>query len=893
MKNWVGTTAFSLAVVATSAHAFNLGQIELRSNLGQPLDARIQILNTLPGETLGIQARLADKAVFRRAGVERASVLDAISMQVVQNADGSAAIELRSNQPINDPYLNFFVDVDWGRGNLVREFTLLLDPPTGTQQPIAMATDESVQLQSSEVLLPGQIERSGDGNAVSSYFDSQIAGADQLQPIAIDNTQGSFFDAGVDNSALVQGGLSPQDTFFSNEPIAVASQRPKAAQPAAKPRPAPIASGGQKLSPVKRNDTLWEIAARVRPGGVSQQRMMVALLEANKSAFIGGNMNMIKAGAILRMPTQDELSALSQRAALDIIRDQTAAWKQMRNPSATAKVSSNAKPTAPAATDSGSSASDGAEQTAGSTDGQPSPEPSTPSQSTNALPVKELDIVGVEDNTDQNLSDEVATNDDQQAVATAIDNNASLIEEELITERGRNEDLTVRVAELENLVEDLKSLVQIRADEIARLQNQLAQADGGLAQAPTDITPAVDSQTAISPEPILAPDNTPVIDSTEPETVVPISPSIDNMADPFAPEPEPWWSGLIASAKPIGAGLLILALGGYLIHRRRKDKSEPANDEELDDQAALAGLAAAGARAKPAAAEKADEKLEDIAQWADDALADSDDQGDEVPLSDSARALKEATVYLEFKLWDRAIEWLKPVADTEPNNADIQLKLLEAHLGRQDHYEFETLLAKIRHHHGDNPSVVAQLERMQDELQEQTDIGGDLTLTMADDDLDTDPLADQQLEDTQDYGVDVNLNTFDDDSSDFDESMLNASIDSEKSDNGGLDFDLSELEATLAEFESDSIDSLDSVDNTDGGLDFEPTLDTSSAGDSVDMEGFGSIGDLDESETMLDLARAYIEMGDRESARSALNELISNGGVAAQEKATELLRSIE
>src|SRR5690606_2606916 len=123
--------ALALALGTGEALALGLGQVEVKSSLYQPLEAEIPVLSSTPGEAESLVVRLASPEAFARVGLERPPYLAAnLQFSVVENERGQKVIRITTPNRVNDPFLNFLVEADWGKGRLLREFTVLLDPPT-------------------------------------------------------------------------------------------------------------------------------------------------------------------------------------------------------------------------------------------------------------------------------------------------------------------------------------------------------------------------------------------------------------------------------------------------------------------------------------------------------------------------------------------------------------------------------------------------------------------------------------------------------------------------------------------------------------------------------------------------------------------------------------------
>ena len=275
---WQRLTHISLVLVlllSSEVWAIGLGDIRLDSALNEPLRAEISLLSATPDEIASLNIAMASAATFTRYGIDRPFFLQDIEFNVVSGANGSA-VQLRSRKPITEPFLTFLVEANWPGGRLLREYTVLLDPPTyappaATQAPAVSAPSRIAPADS------GRIER------------QQPAPQPQAAPPAR-QTRPSL------PSASVPADDTPYDT----------------------------SGGGDYV--VQRSETLWGIASRMRPDSrLTMNQTMLAIFEANPGAF-GGNINVLRAGAALRIPSADEIFRISRNDALAEAKRQNEAW---------------------------------------------------------------------------------------------------------------------------------------------------------------------------------------------------------------------------------------------------------------------------------------------------------------------------------------------------------------------------------------------------------------------------------------------------------------------------------------------------------------------------------------------------------------------------------------
>ncbi|MDO9636010.1 MAG: FimV/HubP family polar landmark protein, partial [Thiobacillus sp.] len=263
--------AAGLIAVPLMAHAAGLGKLSITSALGQPLAAEIELFAADKAELDSLSANLASDQAFRDARVEYAPVLSSLRFSVVKKPDGRAVLKVTSNRPVNDPFIDMLVELNWASGRLVREYTVLLDPPG-------------------------------------------MGGPQVVAPVAV---------APTTPAPAVKPAPAPA-------PAPAVSAAPAAAKPAPTPAPTPAPQAATPDSvAVKRGDTLSGIASRVRPAGVSLEQTLLGLYRENAQAF-DGNMNRLKAGKTLNVPSAEAVAAIPQQEAAREVRLQSEDWRAYR-----------------------------------------------------------------------------------------------------------------------------------------------------------------------------------------------------------------------------------------------------------------------------------------------------------------------------------------------------------------------------------------------------------------------------------------------------------------------------------------------------------------------------------------------------------------------------------
>ncbi|MET0616965.1 MAG: FimV/HubP family polar landmark protein, partial [Luteibacter sp.] len=270
----------ALAMGGGQAWAQNLGPVQLRSTMEQPLVAEIP-LSGVSGNLDNIHVALASEEAFSRAGLNRGGLPVALSFAVAKNASGQPVIRVTSSAPVRDTYLDFLVEVSSGGNKVVREVTMLLDPP-GT--PISAPSSGAPKPTSH----PSR----------TSEVPTRAAG-DESRP------------ARTESVAPVKA-------------------------PARTSAPAPVSADGN-IGPIQRGQTLSTIA-REHAGGGDLNQMLVALHKANPDAFYRDNINALKTGAVLRVPSPEDVQAQSAANALAEVRRQNEEWRSgsTRKPSVVA-----------------------------------------------------------------------------------------------------------------------------------------------------------------------------------------------------------------------------------------------------------------------------------------------------------------------------------------------------------------------------------------------------------------------------------------------------------------------------------------------------------------------------------------------------------------------------
>lgn len=422
--------ALSLAVFVAGAYptvsnALSLGDIQSNSNLNQPLQAKIELLSTNVQEAQQLKVRLAPPSVFNRVGIDRPSYLNSLRFSpTIQN--GKPVIMVSSATPIKEPFVNFLVEVTWPQGQLLKEYTVMLDPPVLMQAGSTMANEAAVR---AEPQATGQVARQQLRQQPAQNTQQQAQAARQQQIQAQRQAQQRQAQAQRDAQRRAEQQL-----------------RQRQAQQAQAQQRRPAAS---KTYRVRSGDTLYKVAARMKPAGVSTDQMMMALYRANPSAFIRNNINGLKRGSVLRSPSLNQLRQTgSPNQARRQVRQQYQDWKNFRS-----KVASNTQPQRRANNNA--------------TSAQRAANNQTPRND----PKAKLEVLG---SNGQKAGANLAAAAAGKARLQELEKQLMLARESLTARQRENDELKSRVTELESIVDTKNRLITLRDRDLAKLQNQIA-----------------------------------------------------------------------------------------------------------------------------------------------------------------------------------------------------------------------------------------------------------------------------------------------------------------------------------------------------------------------------------------------------------------------------------
>ncbi|MBC7611214.1 MAG: fimbrial protein FimV [Polaromonas sp.] len=283
----LGALASAIALIGSftsfEAQALGLGRITVQSSLGEPLRAEIDIVEINADEAASLKAGVASPDAFKAAGLDYSTAVSDMRVSLQRRADGRVYLRLSSNRAVTEPFVDLILEANWSSGRIVRDYTMLFDPPNLRSIAGVAVTPTAPGVARSTVPIPS------------------AAGLGSIP-----------YSPPVSNAARAAA------------PVAAAT--PAAAPKVAPPKPA---TSGQQVA-IKAGDTAGKIAAQTKPASISLDQMLVALLRSNPDAFIAGNINRLKSGAVLDIPDVDAASSITAGEASRTIIAQSKDFNEFR-----------------------------------------------------------------------------------------------------------------------------------------------------------------------------------------------------------------------------------------------------------------------------------------------------------------------------------------------------------------------------------------------------------------------------------------------------------------------------------------------------------------------------------------------------------------------------------
>ncbi len=848
MRRLALSIAVSSALLASQASALGLGELNVKSALNEPLQAEIQLLQVRDLKASDIRPQLADDDAFSLAGLSPSGVLSSVDFDVELNAQGGAKVVISSDIPVREPFISFLMEVNWPNGRLVREYTLLLDPPL-------------------------------------------------------------FVEAGVQSTPLVvpsaAGTVSVQEESVSTEPRKIL--KANSAQTVQTTLRTEATAANQVYVDV--NDTLYTLAQDNRPDeSLSVNQMMLAIQRLNPSSFPTNNINVLKAGTVITLPNRAQANELSASQAAIEVRKQYDDWKKGRRtsvptPVEKAEVTPKVQPIAATSPSQTSDLVDSSEAKLKlvSVD-EPKVQASSASESKTEVSQSVTEGADVQPEKEQSGSaieaekEDVALQSTQESVPEVIEvtpreqelqalnrdlENQLLVTQESVEKVERdNADLSAKLDSIAEQIQTMQRLIELKDQQVAQLQQQLDQQMQLALQRNEDPIATAIEYVRMNPEIVggsavafllllllLVRSSRKPVPYREPEgganktdevvAEVPSAPSAPlaastatmNVVEPPSVEP-----ALETPIDPIGD---------------QQSDSESIAKAEAEIQSMIDEVLRARASEQTVQAEMeasnvdvSEESLpnetDDLLSRANAALSSPKMEEQEIAINDSVESIPESDDLEEF--FDSELE--ASLADTDSVESIVEA-VEEASAELQDlDFVIEPFDSGVEDEPQESqiPGVDMPEAGSADESPQADTIDEDLVAleAMLGDVSSSDDLLDVEVEQEAESN----------ESSEGDWEFV-----VEESDSGALDADIEKI-----------------FDEVDGDVEVVEEINDTAESEDFDTHFYSG---ADENETRLDLARAYIEMDDYEAARDILISMKEKGSSAQQQEVANLLDQLD
>ena len=893
LRAWI--VAASLLSICAVTHAAGLGKLNVMSALGEPLKADVELVAE-KNEIGSLAVRLASAEAFEHAGLSYSPLVAGVKVSIEKRASGEPYVRLTSSQPVTEPFLDLLIELTWSSGRISREFTALLDPPS------VIAEREKQKAAAVEVRpAPAPPQPKPEPVPAAEAAKPEPEPVKTEEPAASAATETAPQPTAKDAAKPA----APVETIGGSKPTLLdeVSSMPGAAHSA------------DAYGPVKNGDTLGKIASATKPSEVSLEQMLVLLVQNNPEAFSGKNMNRLKTGKILQLPTADQFAGLSDADARKEVKLQARDWRAYRD-----QLAASAGQAAPA--------EEPAQQATSGKVGAAVEE--------KAAAAKEAPKEVLKLSKNEPAAPGAAVGDAKSAARVHA------LEEEVVARDKAVKESNDRVTKLEKQIKDLQSLLELKNKGMADLQKPAGTSPPAAAPQPSAPKPAPQAAAPVTPAPPAAP-------AAEIKPATPVPPPAPapptNESAPAAPsqpvtvQPKP----VPAKTTPLPAPSMMdqvldqpaylgAAIGGVLIiigalavravKRRRESKSDAEESGPARAFAAASGNTAAFSPNSTVASSPA------TAQSAS---------------SDEVDSVAEAEIFLAYGRDAQAEELLKEALERSPQRHEIYLKLLQIYANRKDAKSFEKVARDLQQASGgageiwdqaialgyqvdpDNARYAAGRSAAGAAASARAAAAGSAATENVDFNIGSEDsqatttdidLGDSTFESTQiidpaaipsrdatvsmvpavmDFNVDLPAAGVPADERtpraasssgldfDIDLNSLNTSAPADEPARGGLDFDMSGLsldapaEPRLGSSAAPEIDL--------SGISFDLGTETTPA-----LSPTGKDDHWYDVQTKFDLAKAYQEMGDKDGAREILKEVLQEGD-AEQKTAAQLVLS--
>ena len=311
----LGALVFSAWVLP--AAALDLGRLQILSGIGEPLRAEIEVAQASPEELRTLRAQLASPGAFSQAGMEFNPALNGVTASLQNRPNGTPVITLNGRAPIQENFIDLILEAQTSSGKLTKNYALLLNSVSDR-----LARSSSTPASANSPQLP----------VVPPLVQPIPAAAAPLRPVETSASPNPLNATSVELNArnIPVYRFAPVDNTQAPRPQPSATETSASTAalraPAVQARPKgnePSREAGDRSIKVRPGDTASRLAIRYLGGQASLDQMMLAMLKANPDAFIQGNVNLVKAGAVLRIPDLGEATQIPRDEARKTVIAQT------------------------------------------------------------------------------------------------------------------------------------------------------------------------------------------------------------------------------------------------------------------------------------------------------------------------------------------------------------------------------------------------------------------------------------------------------------------------------------------------------------------------------------------------------------------------------------------
>ncbi len=776
MRNLTKTTITAISLLApVSAFPLGIGDIKLHSALNQNLDAEIALFVSAGENISDIKVKLAPPEKFDEAGVPWNYFLSKIKFETIKAADGSAIIKVSSNEALREPFLDFLVEVSWDKGNLYREFTVLVDPPVAYTQaviPVVKKPDEFVEVKPAK------------------------------------------------NTTVAKAKTKTSKKIES------------------------VAFSKGEYGPTKRNDSLWKVAEKTNTySDVTRAQMMMAIFKANPGAFFKDNVNALEAGKTLKIPEKEVILSLSKEDAQLAFKAQSDQWTGVVNTNLQAQANLDNTQGVHAQVELKAPT----EAQIADTTVVVSQNDAQVDQQSNRAEVKQTDLPSLSSEESFALQAKMEKLEQQLAMVQKM---LILKDEQIAALQNQNKVESTSKIEVEQ-VEDFDKKIESKEDPAATVKDT---------KPVVKVTPKVTEKAKEK-------------DKDAKVEAEPVSPEKETLSTPM----------LSAIVFPI------LGLLGWALWRKGREEDEDAIDDDsiFASASEIIPLDSLSDDEEPVSSSDKTPSLEDPMEDSSflSEFSSSDFHTFDKDLSEDVDPVLEADVYLAYGRYQQAEELMRQAIVDQPERDECKLKLLEIFHAHENKSSFEKYVIELeKSGKNKDQSFWSKVVEMGDELDVKSSSNENVVAKNDIDDIDStvNKKVDVKPKGDNENEMEFDLSIFDEDEKDHNLDIGKGTPD--KNDANNIDFDLSEFQLnTSSSIDDGDKDSKINEEFEAFDFDFDKLPEKDSEQGALDLT------DMDEMETKIDLAKAYIDMGDYDAAKAIAQEAFEKGNDEQKLAAQDIL----